>query len=169
MTSQVNPYHQVKAGGDFQCHTLRLYNHYFPVQLGGDTPNLVDYDGYGYDQEVTYKDVLIRDITDADTTYRIARIVDQVRLTENGNEGRDGAKHPKVWSLYVQDKFEREGVVINGGLRYDHLNVDTPALRSDLRPLDPDFTGSSTLEPSDLVRRTRPTRVSRRVWAWPSR
>ena len=74
VTSQVNAYHQLKAGGDFQRHTLRLYNHYFPVQLGGDTPNLVDYDGYGYNQEVTYKDVLVRDITegdtDLDTAYR---------------------------------------------------------------------------------------------------
>ena len=67
MTSQVNPYHQVKGGGDFQRHTLRLYNHYFPVQLGGDTPNLVDYDGYGYNQDVTYKDVLIRDISTGPT------------------------------------------------------------------------------------------------------
>jgi outer membrane receptor protein involved in Fe transport len=167
ITSQVNPYHQVKAGGDFQRHTLRLYNHYFPVQLGGDTPNLVDFDGYGYDQEVTYKDVLIRDISagDAgpDTTYRMASVVDQVRLTENGKEDRDGPKHPKVWSLYVQDKFEREGVIINGGLRYDHLNVDTPALRNDLRPLDPDFTDSSTLDSTDLQENRTYARLSPRL------
>jgi len=163
LTSQVDPYHQIKGGGDFQRHTLRLYNHYFPVQLGGDTPNLVDYDGYGYNQEVTYKDVMIRDISGSDTTFRIARVVDRVKLTENGSESRDGPKHPKVWSLYLQDKFEREGVVINGGLRYDHLNVDTPALRSDLRPLDPDFTGSSTLESGDLVKNKTYARLSPRL------
>jgi outer membrane receptor protein involved in Fe transport len=162
VTSQVNPYHQIKAGGDFQYHTLRLYNHYFPVQLGGDTPNLVDYDGYGYNQDVTYKDVMIRDITAGDTTYRSTRVVDQVRLSE-ANGGRDGAKHPKVWSLFVQDKFEREGVVINGGVRYDHLNVDTPALRSDLRPLDPDNTGSSTLDATDLVKNSTYSRFSPRL------
>jgi outer membrane receptor protein involved in Fe transport len=162
VSSQVNAYHQVKAGGDFQYHTLRLYNHYFPVQLGGDTPNLVDYDGYGYNQGVTYKDVMIRDITDGDTTYRSTRVVDKVLLSES-NSGRDGAKHPKVWSLYVQDKFEREGVVINGGLRYDHLNVDTPALRSDLRPLDPDTTGSSTLDATDLVKNKTYSRLSPRL------
>jgi outer membrane receptor protein involved in Fe transport len=162
VSSQVNAYHQVKAGGDFQYHTLRRYNHYFPVQLGGDTPNLVDYDGYGYNQGVTYKDVMIRDITDGDTTYRSTRVVDKVLLSES-NSGRDGAKHPKVWSLYVQDKFEREGVVINGGLRYDHLNVDTPALRSDLRPLDPDTTGSSTLDATDLVKNKTYSRLSPRL------
>ena len=130
--------------------------------MGGDTPNLVDYDGYGYNQEVTYKDVWIRDITAGDTTYRAARVLDQVRLTD-ANGGRDGAKHPKVWSLYVQDKFEREGVVINGGLRFDHLNVDTPALRSDLRPLDPDTTGSSTLDATDLVANKTYSRLSPRL------
>jgi outer membrane receptor protein involved in Fe transport len=162
MTSQVNPYHQLKAGGDFQYHTLRLYNHYFPVQLGGEKPNLVDYDGYGYNQDVTYKDVVIRDVSGGDTTYRVTRVVDQVQLSE-ANAGRDGAKHPKVWSLYAQDKFEREGVVINGGLRYDYLTVDTPALRSDRRPLDPDTTGSSTLDPGDLVKNKNYSRLSPRL------
>lgn len=166
VTSQVNAYHQIKAGGDFQYHTLRLYNHYFPVQLGGGTPNLVDYDGYGYDQEVTYKDVFVRDISEGDagpdTTYRLSRVVDRVSLTES-NDGRDGAKHPKVWSLYVQDKFEREGVVINGGLRYDHLNVDTPALKSDARPLDPDNTGSSSLDAGDLAENRTYSRFSPRL------
>lgn len=166
VTSQVNSNHQLKAGADFQYHTLRLYNHYFPVQLGGDTPNLVDYDGYGYSQDVTYKDVLVRDISEGDagldTTYHISQVVDRITLNES-NDGRDGAKHPKVWSLYVQDKFEREGVVINGGLRYDHLNVDTPALKSDARPLDPDYTGSSSLDDADLVENKTYSRLSPRV------
>ncbi len=163
ITSQVDPHHQIKAGGDFQYHTLRLYDHYFPVQLGGDTPNLVDYDGYGYNQEVTYKDVFVRDITDGDTTYSgLTRVVDRVKLT-NSNDGRDGAKHPKVWSLYAQDKFEREGVVVNGGLRYDYLNVDTPALKSDARPLDPDYTGSSSLDAGDLVDNKTYSRLSPRL------
>ncbi len=34
--SQVSRSLQVKAGGDFQYHTLRYYNHYFPVQLYGE-------------------------------------------------------------------------------------------------------------------------------------
>jgi outer membrane receptor protein involved in Fe transport len=159
----VNPYHQIKAGADFQRHTLRLYEHYFPINMGGETPDLVNYDGYGYNQVVGYKDVVIRDVSaKGDTTYRVSKVLDQVQLTD-ANGGRDGAKHPKVWSVYVQDKFEREGVVINGGLRYDHLNVDTPALRSDLRPLDPDTTGSSTLDATDLVPNKTYARLSPRL------
>jgi len=38
--------------------------------------------------------------------------------------------------MYIQDKFEREGVIVNGGLRFDHINVDTPALRNDFAPLE---------------------------------
>jgi outer membrane receptor protein involved in Fe transport len=162
ISSQVNSYHQLKAGGDFQYHTLRWYDRIWANQVGGDTPNLVDWDGYGYNQEVSYKNVLVRDITGADTSYRTATVLDRVRVTES-NSGRDGAKHPKVWSLYAQDKFEREGVVINGGLRYDNLNVDTPALKSEVRPLDPDFTGSSTLDPSDLVKNKTYSRLSPRL------
>jgi outer membrane receptor protein involved in Fe transport len=166
VTSQVDPHHQIKVGGDFQRHTLRLFDHYFPVQMGGDTPNLVDWDGYGYDLVANYKNVLIRDVTPSDTgdvtTYRLARVLDSVKLNPS-DSGQDGAKHPKVWSLYMQDKWEREGVVVNAGLRYDHLNVDTPALRSDLRPLDPDYTGSSTLTSSDLATNKVYARLSPRL------
>jgi len=163
LTSQVNTYHQIKAGGDFQHHTLRYFDHYFPVQLGGENANQRDWDGYGYRLDVTYKDVVIRDVTDGDTTYRITRVADRASLVQNGDESRDGPKHPKVWSLYAQDKFEREGIVINGGLRFDHLNVDTPALRNELRPLDPYYTRSDTLDAGDLVKNRTYSRFSPRL------
>jgi len=155
VTSQATSHHQFKAGGDFQYHTLRFFEHYFPSQLGGDSPNLVDWDGYGYNLNVTYRPVTIRDISGSDTTFRVA--------LSNANGGRDGAKHPKIWSLYVQDKYEQEGIVINGGLRYDYLNVDTPALLNPLRPLDPFFTGSDTLGPQSLVSNKVYQRVSPRL------
>jgi hypothetical protein len=47
--SQYTAHHQIKVGGDFQRHTLRFFNHFFPVQLGGTNPNVRDWDGYGYD------------------------------------------------------------------------------------------------------------------------
>jgi outer membrane receptor protein involved in Fe transport len=63
------------------------------------------------------------------------------------DSGRQGVKHPITASAYVQDKFEYQGVVINGGLRYDYLNVDTDALKSETLPLGDDNT---TLDPQDL-------------------
>src|SRR5262249_53748098 len=119
-TSQVDAHNQIKAGGDFQRHTLRFFDHYFPTRLGGDTPDLSNWDGYGYDIRVHY---------DA------AGIVDRVDLVENDDNAKDGPKHPKTWALFAQDKYEREGVIVNGGLRFDYINVDTPALKDDRAPL----------------------------------
>ena len=150
MTSQVNRYHQLKAGADFQRHTLRLFNHFFPVQLGGANPNLTDWDGYGYNMDV------IRDGLGNITRIDLKEV----------DDGRDGAKHPKTWSAYVQDKFEREGVIVNGGLRLDHINVDTEALVSETRPLgDPDAVGNLTdsLETSDLTSNKTYARLSPRL------
>jgi len=120
LTSQINRYHQLKFGADYQRHTLRYFNHFFPVQLGGSNPNLTDWDGYGYDMRV---------IRDAGGN------ITRIDLEETDDDAQDGPKHPRTWSAYVQDKFEREGVVVNGGLRLDHINVDTEALASESRPL----------------------------------
>ena len=149
-SSQLNQYHQLKAGGDFQRHTLRLFNHFFPTQLGGTTPDLTNWDGYGYEMQV------IRDA---------AGVVKQVNLVEK-NDGRDGAKHPKTWSAFVQDKFERSGVIVNGGLRFDHINVDTPALASERYPLGaPDQINNlaDSLETQDLQKNKTYARLSPRL------
>jgi outer membrane receptor protein involved in Fe transport len=144
-TSQVNQYHQLKAGADFQRHTLRYFNHYFPVDLGGSRPNIDDWDGYGYGLELG-----------ADSVWRVVEV----------DDGRDGPKHPKTWSMYVQDKFERSGVIVNGGLRFDHIDVDTDALLSERFPLgDPDAVGNITdsLETQDLEPSKTYTRLSPRL------
>jgi outer membrane receptor protein involved in Fe transport len=164
-TSQINTYHQLKAGADFQRHTLRFFNHFFPVQLGGDNPNLTDYDAYGYRLDPTYRDLVVRDISGEDTTYTTQRVLTGLRLVENEDSETDGPKHPKSFSLFAQDKFEREGVIINGGLRYDYFNVDTPALVSDQLPLGPDEPGNipDSLETVDLTDNKTYSRISPRL------
>jgi outer membrane receptor protein involved in Fe transport len=150
-SSQVTPHHQLKVGGDYQRHTLRFFDHFFPVQLGGDNPNLRDWDGYGYDL-----------LVDRDATG----VVTRVRLEENGDGDADGPKHPKTISFFAQDKFEREGVIVNGGLRFDYIDTDTPALLSDRFPLgDPDALGNipDSLETKDLQDNKTYTRVSPRL------
>jgi outer membrane receptor protein involved in Fe transport len=152
LTSQVNSQHQLKFGGDYQTHTLRFFQHYFPVQLGGMNPNTRDFDAYGYDLNV------VRDS---------AGNVTRVDLVES-DEGRDGPKHPKTWSLFGQDKFEREGLIVNGGLRVDYINTDTPALVDNLLPLgdpaDPS-NNPSELEDSELTGNKTYVRVSPRLGA----
>jgi outer membrane receptor protein involved in Fe transport len=63
------------------------------------------------------------------------------------DSGRQAIKHPITASAYLQDKFEYEGVVVNAGLRYDYLNVDTEALKDEELPLGEDGT---TLDDDDL-------------------
>lgn len=74
--------------------------------------------------------------------------------------GRDKIKNPITASFYIQDKFEYEGVVINAGVRYDYLNVDTKALKDPLRPLGADNT---TLDDSDLENNKVQSVVSPRI------
>jgi outer membrane receptor protein involved in Fe transport len=165
LTSQVDAHHQLKFGGDYQRHTLRYFNHFFPVQLGGASPNLTDFDAYGYDLEVDYRDVMVMDVTDGDTTFTPQRVATGIRLVENDDDDQDGPKHPKTFSVYLQDKFEREGVIVNGGLRYDYINVDTPALASDQLPLgDPDSDAlPDSLETDELVDNKTYSRISPRL------
>ena len=159
ITSQMDSHNQLKGGGDFQYHTLRFFNHFFPVQMGGliQGANFTDWDGYGYEL-VPVLGPRITDPTKVDSVVGI-------RLDE-ANGGQDGAKHPKTWSLYGQDKFEKEGVVVNGGLRFDHINVDTPALASERFPLgSPDDVGNlpDSLETRDLVQNKTYARLSPRL------
>jgi outer membrane receptor protein involved in Fe transport len=140
LTSQVNRHNQVKLGGDLQLHTLRYFNHFFPTQLGGASPNFNDWDGYGYDLVSRNGDIFL----------------------EESDSGDDGAKHPKTWSVFLQDKFEREGVIVNAGMRVDHINVDTPALLRDSSPLE-DGPFPDSLDAADLTQNKTYMRVSPRL------
>lgn len=140
LTHQLNNHHQLKLGFDIQRHTLRYWRHLFPVNMylldrpytdvnnNGINDNIeqafleVDYFGYQFD--------------DPD---------------ENLDDGWNAAKHPITMAMYLQDKIEYEGLVINAGIRYDYLNIDTKRLKNEEYPLDPDETGlDSELTDSDL-------------------
>ncbi len=170
-SSQIDAHNQIKVGADFQRHTLRYFQNLDPAGLGGENPNYNDYDAYGYELIVDSSFVWVRDIIDNgdgtfDTTLTKANVPRAARLKEN-DSGRDGPKHPKSWALYAQDKFEREGVIVNGGLRFDHINVDTQALRSEQYPLgEPGAQNDSLqnlLDTGDLVANRTYTRLSPRL------
>lgn len=116
-TSQYNSFHQVKGGFEYDQHTLRYYDHYYPANYaGGDT---WDVDRYGF----------------------------SVDGREKVDGGLDGARQPKTLSVYGQDKYERGGLVVNAGLRYDYIDVNTGALASEQYPLGtgPNYGGIDTL------------------------
>ena len=170
-TTQPNNYHELKFGADFQYHTLRFFQHYFPIQLGGANPNVLDFDSYGYSLDTGYQDFVVRDITDNgdgtfDTTFTNQSLLTSASLSHGSTGDRDDARHPKVFSIFAQDKYEREGVIVNGGLRLDYINVDAPALANEEFPLgDPsDPTNApDELNDSDLQQNKTYTRVSPRV------
>lgn len=174
LNSQIDAHNQIKAGVDFQRHTLRYFQNLDPTGLGGERPNLVDYDAYGYSLLVDYKDVVIKDLIDTDgdgvpddSTFTTTKVASGARLVENNDNDQDGPKRPKTWALFVQDKFEREGVIVNGGLRFDHINVSTQALRSEQYPLgEPGAQNDSLqnlLDTNDLVENRTYARLSPRI------
>jgi len=152
LTHQLNKHHQIKAGFDVQRHTLRYYRHLFPVnQYALDRPySDVNNNGLDDNWEFAYQevDVFGYQVDDPES---------------NMDDGWNAAKHPITMALYLQDKIEYEGLVVNAGLRYDYLNVDTERLRSDQYPLDPDQTGDTQLSTSDLEAADIQHRISPRL------
>lgn len=134
--------HTVKLGFEAQRHTIRYYNHLFPVQIGVNS-NFEDLDRYGYDS-------LGNEIDGGDD-----------RL------GLDGPKKPINLALYLQDRFEWRGLIINGGLRFDYFDYRAKQIRNPERPFDPDNKGltdtlASILDESDLKESEKFSRVSPR-------
>jgi len=81
----------------------------------------------------------------------------------NGHQdgGQDGPRKPYTGSLYLQDKYERSGVVVNGGLRFDYIDTATDALKSENQPLGP--SSGDTLGAEDLAPSKTYTSISPRI------
>ncbi len=119
MTSQINSSNELRFGGEYLYHTLRYYTNLTPFNVYyeyDDDSNLVLHPGawaevnnYGYD------------ITGASEL----------------DDGWNGAKHPYEIALFLQDKLEWKGLIVNAGLRYDYFNSNTLRLINELSPLDP--------------------------------
>jgi outer membrane receptor protein involved in Fe transport len=112
LTNQINQHNQIKTGFEFQRHSLRFYDHLFPVSLfrGLGAGGFRDVNDFGYDQLAA----------ESDTSFG----------------GLDNAKHPITMALYLQDKVEVGSFVLNVGLRYDYLNPKTKRLKDPTNPLD---------------------------------
>ncbi len=50
------------------------------------------------------------------------------------DSGPDQAKHPNFTGIYVEDKVEFQDLIINAGLRYDRMDMDTWDLANPLQP-----------------------------------
>lgn len=115
LVSQLTAHHQFKAGFEYRRHTLRYYEN-FQMELGS-TANILN--AYGYALDGTKND------------DGAGGLLDKVR-------------HPWDLAVYVQDKIELEGLVVNVGLRYDFFNANTKALKDPFDPL-----GANQVPPGD--------------------
>ena len=136
MTHQLDANNEMKFGVEYQRHTLRYLRHATPRRLieGEDDGGLDDIDNYGYEIVYTGYDPVYDEETGLIVVDSVPTGVEMREL----DDGWNAAKHPYTFAAYLQDKFEWEGLVVNAGLRFDYLNVNTERLRNEELPLDPD-------------------------------
>lgn len=133
--SQLNASSTMKLGFDFQRHTLRYYRDLAPA-LG--TLSSSNINRYGMD------------ITGNDS--------------DNENFQND-TKHPINLGIYIQDRFDWRGLVLNAGLRFDYFDYKTLRIINPQRPFDPNSVDPSdgTIDESDLEPSKKFTRLSPRL------
>jgi hypothetical protein len=107
--------HAIKVGGSFQRYTIRRY------ALTGVTDNFLTSlranPDYARD---SLKALLLGPMYNTITNYGF-----DVLGNESDESGVFAPKHPLLASGYVQDRFEINDLVINAGLRYDHIDMDS--------------------------------------------
>jgi outer membrane receptor protein involved in Fe transport len=136
LTHQFNSHNTTKIGFEFQKHTLRYFENLNATQ-NQDTANTgTRLNRYGYDY-----------------------------LSQESDDSgfRNNAKKPINLGIYIQDRFDWRGFIVNAGVRFDYFDYKALRLRDLENPFDPDGTGSQTLEESDLEASKKFTRVSPRI------
>ncbi|MCK4462421.1 MAG: TonB-dependent receptor, partial [candidate division Zixibacteria bacterium] len=146
ITKEMNREHTLKAGFEFNRHSLRYYNHLRPVNVDQGYTQYGHINRYGYD----------------------------AWGNETDDEGwRNPVKHPIDFAVYLQDRIELQGLIVTAGVRLDIFDYKGQRLRNPDLPLDPDSlafdddpdnnAGDQTLEESDLEDSEAFTRISPRL------
>jgi len=115
-TWQANKVHELKGGFEARLHTVRFYNIGYRIsnalhqkELEGATSA----EDIALAYRSAYADNAGYDITGVNTV----------------NSGDDAPRKPKIYSFYLQDKLELKDMVVNLGLRVDHINTDQKTLK----------------------------------------
>ena len=139
ITRQMNASNTLKAGFDFQRHTVRYFNNLSATQSHTDPAVVTRVNRYGFDE---------------------------FGKTTDDNGYRNDTKHPINLGMFLQERFEHRGLIINAGLRFDYFDYRALRLKSATRPYDPDGTGASadqTIDRADLDESEKFTRLSPRL------
>ncbi|MFQ6615945.1 MAG: carboxypeptidase-like regulatory domain-containing protein [Fidelibacterota bacterium] len=124
-TSQVGR-HELKLGGSAENWSVR---HYFVSGGRAGAQALLSFMRSNPDSA--------RDATSLARIVRVQTTPNIYGFDEFGNvidKGPDGPRHPKFYSAYLQDKIEYNDIIINAGLRYDYIFMDTWKLADPTRP-----------------------------------
>jgi hypothetical protein len=119
--------HEIKFGGEYKIHSLRQYS-IAPLSLAiipdsikeiiKQNPDLLT------DAQRTY--VSRQYQTRGVNTYGYDIFGREIKNTGyNFLTSKEGPKQPIQGALYLQDKFETEGFIVNAGLRWDYWNTNT--------------------------------------------
>jgi len=118
LVHQYGKYHSLRAGFEYKYHTLREIRFLSPVRLaktyGTELEKYQNADvrfyGYTIDGEESDEGDFFNDVT---------RAADGTLLSGYKSQA---PYHPIIMSWYVQDKVEFRDLVLNIGMRYDHVN-----------------------------------------------
>jgi outer membrane receptor for ferrienterochelin and colicin len=125
--------HELKAGGSYQRWTMRDYSN---AGYGGILHQLMLNPELATDP--TQVDLIIRQ----NSGINLSNYGYDVFGNETSGSGDFGPKHPTFASAYLQDRIEVGDLIINAGLRYDYLSMDTWKL---VNPLNPTYNKTEEL------------------------
>ncbi len=137
-TSQVNIANTVKFGFEFSKHKLRLFSH---TGASIDINNLANR-----------------------SLYRNRYGYDSLGVESDNESYKNNTKEPVLLGIYIQDRFDWRGLIINAGLRFDYFDYKALRFKNFNNPFDPDSVNivDRELDPEDLEPSKKYYRVSPR-------
>ncbi|MFH1701283.1 MAG: TonB-dependent receptor [Candidatus Zixiibacteriota bacterium] len=136
ITHQAGSYHTLKFGFDFQRHTLRYFEN-LNANQSQDTADVESrLNRYGYD------------INGVET---------------DAEDFKNSTKNPINIGIYLQDRFDWRGFIVNAGVRFDYFDYKALRIKEVTSPFD--YTGGTDqeLDREDLENSEKFTRVSPRL------
>lgn len=136
ITHQAGTYHTLKFGFDFQRHTLRYFQN-LNANQSQDT---------------------------ADVESRLNRYGYDIYGVETDDEDfKNSTKHPINLGIFLQDRFDWRGFIVNAGVRLDYFDYKALRIRALGSPFDPTGGDDQELDRDDLEESEKFTRLSPRL------
>ncbi|MEE9443541.1 MAG: TonB-dependent receptor [candidate division Zixibacteria bacterium] len=136
LTHQAGTYHTLKIGFEFQRHTISRFESLNATQDQDSAKAVERVNRYGYDLDAQLADI---------------------------DGFMNNTKHPINLGLYIQDRFDWRGFIVNAGIRFDYFDYKGLWVKNPERPFDPDTTDIHEVDESDLEASKKFKRLSPRL------